>query len=176
MNIGLSKKLNQLNHHIEQVNGFVIITLTSLMVVCVVWQVISRYIFGSPSTITDEMARFLFMWVGLLGAVQAAFCKEHLAIDLLILKVSGWQKVVLNLFVESCILLFAILVMIWGGGMLTEKTFVSHQITPSLQIPMGTIYMIIPIGGIIITYLSLTNIYNLVLHANQVKENDHGVV
>lgn len=68
------------------------VALSSVLVVCVVWQVISRYVLGSPSIVTDELARFLFMWVGLIGAAYATGLKRHLAIDLLVLKLTGKRK------------------------------------------------------------------------------------
>uniref|UniRef100_UPI003B5224BC TRAP transporter small permease subunit n=1 Tax=Vibrio cholerae TaxID=666 RepID=UPI003B5224BC len=39
------------------------ISLSSFLVFCVVWQVLSRYVLGKPSTVTDELARYLFMYV-----------------------------------------------------------------------------------------------------------------
>lgn len=47
------------------------VVLSSFLVCCVVWQVMSRYILNAPSTYTDEIARFLFIWVGLVGAAYA---------------------------------------------------------------------------------------------------------
>lgn len=62
---------------------YVLITLTALLTLDVLWQVFSRLVLPSPSSFTDELARFLFMWVGLLGAAYAAGKRLHLAIDLL---------------------------------------------------------------------------------------------
>lgn len=58
------------------------VSLSSFLVLCVVWQVLSRYIIGKPSTVTDELARYLFMWVALIGAAYTTGLKRHLAIDL----------------------------------------------------------------------------------------------
>ena len=46
----------------------ILIMLMVLMVFDVVWQVASRYLIGIPSTFTDELAGFLLIWLGLLGA------------------------------------------------------------------------------------------------------------
>ncbi|WP_316931840.1 TRAP transporter small permease [Parabacteroides distasonis] len=48
------------------------------------WQVLSRYILVSPSSVTDELAGYLLIWVGLLGAAYVSGKNEHLAIDLLL--------------------------------------------------------------------------------------------
>ena len=61
-----------------------LIFLMAFLVVDVLWQVLSRYILVSPSSVTDELAGYLLIWVGLLGAAYVSGKNEHLAIDLLL--------------------------------------------------------------------------------------------
>ena len=68
---------------VDAVLRVIISVIFAILVVCVVWQVVSRYVFGTPSTLTDELARFLFMWLALMGAAYSLGLKRHLAIDLL---------------------------------------------------------------------------------------------
>lgn len=140
---------------VRLVNGYVLTVLAFALVVCVVWQVVSRYISPRPSTVTDELARFMFMWIGLLGAAQASAYKQHLAIDLLAIKLKGGAKRALNLVIECCIMLFATLVMIYGGCLLTAKTFANAQVTPALQVPMGYVYLVVPLAGALLVFFSL---------------------
>ena len=140
---------------VRLVNGYVLTVLAFALVVCVVWQVLSRYISPRPSTVTDELARFMFMWIGLLGAAQASAYKQHLAIDLLAIKLKGGAKRALNLVIECCIMLFATLVMIYGGCLLTAKTFANAQVTPALQVPMGYVYLVVPLAGALLVFFSL---------------------
>ena len=57
--------------------------ILAIMVACVSWQVIARFIFNAPSSVLDEFTQILFMWLILLGGVYTAGLKKHLAIDLL---------------------------------------------------------------------------------------------
>ncbi|MCG7626751.1 TRAP transporter small permease [Epibacterium sp. MM17-32] len=123
-----------------------------VLVACVSWQVISRYILGVPSTVTDELARFLFMWLALIGGAYTMGLRRHLAIDLLTQKLSGRARSVAEGFSLCAIAGFAALVMIKGGGQLVLKTFASGQVTPALQIPMGYVYGAIPFAGAIIFF------------------------
>ena len=165
-------RLDALALWVQRVNGFVLTVLAFALVACVVWQVASRYthvwadwmplVFLAgllrlikPSTVTDELARFMFMWVGLLGAAQASALKQHLAIDLLAIKLKGGAKRALNLVIECCIMLFATLVMIYGGCLLTAKTFANAQVTPALQVPMGYVYLVVPLAGALLVFFSL---------------------
>lgn len=158
--------LIRVGNWIAKVNGVVLVLITIAMVVCVSWQVISRYFLETPSVITDELARFMFMWVGLLGAVQATAYKKHLAIDLMAMKLKGLHQTILTIFIEACILFFSASVMMYGGYKLTMKTFANNQITPSMQVPMGYIYMVVPIAGLLIAYFALANIITAVTHPN----------
>lgn len=162
---------------VRLVNGYVLTVLAFALVVCVVWQVLSRYtqvwankmplVFLAdllrlikPSTVTDELARFMFMWVGLLGAAQASAYKQHLAIDLLAMKLQGGAKRALNVVIECCIIAFAALVMIKGGWALAAKTFANDQVTPALQWPMGYVYLVVPVAGALMVFFAVVEIVN----------------
>ncbi|GAL20025.1 TRAP-type transport system small permease component [Vibrio maritimus] len=60
--------MNKLVTYINRGLAGFTVSLSTFLVFCVIWQVISRYVIGKPSTVTDELARYLFMWVALIGA------------------------------------------------------------------------------------------------------------
>lgn len=130
----------------------VIVVIFVVLVACVSWQVISRYILGTPSTVTDELARFLFMWLALIGGAYTLGLKRHLAIDLLTQRLRGRRRSLSEGFVLFAVAGFAALVMVKGGGQLVLKTIASGQVTPALQIPMGFVYGAIPFAGAIILF------------------------
>ena len=131
------------------------VSLSVLLVFCVIWQVISRYVIGIPSTFTDEMARFLFMWVGLIGAAYTTGQKKHLAIDLLTLKLQGTRKLISEITILILMLTFSMLIMIYGGGGLMLKTLSTGQVSPALGIEMGYVYLVLPLSGVIMTFYCL---------------------
>lgn len=127
-----------------------ILVVFVVLLVCVTWQVLSRYIFGTPSIVTDELARFMFMWLALIGGAYTYGQGQHLAIDLLPLSLKGRPRQIVEALITLLIAGFALLVMVKGGGQLMERTLASGQISPSLQLPMGWVYGAIPISGLII--------------------------
>jgi len=140
------------------VNGVlvtVIVAVFSVLVAGVVWQVFSRYILGTPSTVTDEMARFMFMWVGLLGAAYTLGQRRHLAIDFLSSSLSDRSKRAVDMLITACIGSFAALVMVYGGTQLVVRTLVSGQVSPALRLPMGYVYVAIPFSGLAILYFCI---------------------
>ncbi|NVK73319.1 TRAP transporter small permease [Marinomonas sp. CT5] len=141
-------------HVVDRILSRICVTLMVALVACVVWQVFSRYVLSSPSTSTDELARFLFIWVGLLGAAFTLGQKKHLAMDFLLLMLDGQKKASLQVLITLIGLFFASVIMVFGGGSLVLKTLSVGQVSPVLGLQMGWVYAAIPIsGGCMILYL-----------------------
>jgi len=138
-----------------------LVFLMSFLVIDVLWQVTSRYVMNSPSNFTDELAGFLLIWVGLLGAAYVAGKRQHLAIDLLVQKSSEKRKRQLEFIISIVIIVFAITVMIIGGSWLVYTRFYLSVKSAALGLPLGVVYLVLPLSGILITYFDIDNLFNL---------------
>jgi TRAP-type C4-dicarboxylate transport system permease small subunit len=147
-----------LRKYLDQIVSAFITILMGVLVLNVLWQVISRYIVGHPSPFTDELAGFLLIWVGLLGATYITGQKEHLAIDLLHHKLSPGRKIIVDRIINILIALFALAVLVVGGSNLVYITLHLKQSSSALQIPIGYVYMVLPISGLFIIYYSVYDI------------------
>lgn len=134
------------------------ISIMSILVVDVVWQVASRYLLSQPSSFTDELAGFLLIWVGLLGAAYVAGQNEHLAIDLLLQKSPPKRQHKIKLAISATVALFAISVLVIGGGWLMITRFQFDVKSAALSIPLGYVYSVLPISGILILYYALDDL------------------
>ncbi|MEM9361399.1 MAG: TRAP transporter small permease [Bacteroidota bacterium] len=132
-----------------------LLVIMSLMLISVIWQVASRYVLGSPSTLTDEIASFSLIWLGLYGAAYATGKELHLAIDLVPISTIRKAPILFSGLVAFAIIVFALCVMVIGGTNLCLLTFKLHQKSAALEIPLGWIYSAVPISGLFITYFSL---------------------
>lgn len=135
-----------------------LVVLMAIMVLNVLWQVASRYLVGSPSSFTDELARYLLIWVGLLGASYVTGKKMHLAIDILPSTLQGKKERNLNIFINTIVALFAFFVMVWGGIKLVYITLTLEQTSATLNLPLGYVYSVLPLSGLIIIYYSIVNL------------------
>jgi len=133
----------------------VLITLMVGLVAAVSWQVISRYVFSSPSSWTEEVARFLMIWIGLLGAAYAFRTRVHLGLDLIPKKLTGQSATALKLFTLAVIALFSITVLIIGGGKLVALTWELKQYSAVLGLPIAYVYSVIPAAGLLICIYAL---------------------
>ncbi|MFC5625145.1 TRAP transporter small permease [Algoriphagus winogradskyi] len=135
-----------------------LVVLMALMVLNVTWQVVSRYIFQNPSSFTDELSRYMLIWVGMLGAAYVAGKNEHLAIDILLTKLDEKAQDKLMILINACVFIFALVVMVIGGSNLVYLTFILEQKSAVLQIPLAYIYGIIPFSGLLVIYYQVVAI------------------
>lgn len=143
---------------VDTLLGTLVTVFMGILVLNVLWQVISRFIIGHPSSFTDELAGYLLIWVGLLGAAYATGQKQHLAIDLISKKLSEEKNKRLQTFINLLIVAFALVVLIIGGTNLVYITFHLNQISSALQIPIGYVYSVIPVSGLFIIYYAINDI------------------
>lgn len=145
---------------LDRILSTLCVIVCSALVVCVVWQVFSRYVLNDPSTITDELARFLFIWVGLIGAAYGLGQKKHLAIDLLLMKLEHQPKkqAFLQIIINLISLFFVVVIMCYGGLRLVVDTIKAGQISPVLGIEMGLVYLAIPLSGFFMLIFLLRDI------------------
>lgn len=143
---------------IDKILGSSLIVIMAMMVLNVLWQVFTRFVVGTPSSFTDELARYLMIWVGILGAAYAAGQDMHVAIDVLPQKLKKTTQMKLSIMVKLIIALFALVAMIVGGGRLVYITYVLDQLSPALQIPLAYVYLVIPISGLLIIYYKISDI------------------
>lgn len=160
--------MKSLKIKIDLVLKWILVIIMAAMTINVLWQVFTRFILQSPSSYTEELARYMLIWIGILGAAYVAGQKMHLAIDLLSTKLTGAKKNYLELFIQSAILLFSLFVMVIGGIRLVQITLSLNQISAALQIPLGYVYSVVPISGLIMTFYSIVFIKD---ELNKLKSN-----
>lgn len=153
--------MTTIRQKIDKVLGSILIVIMSVMVINVIWQVFTRFVVGTPSSFTDELARYLMIWLGILGAAYVSGKNMHVAIDVLTLKFSEKTQKKLKLLVYVLIVLFALFAMVVGGSRLVYITYVLDQQSPALQLPLAFVYLAIPVSGLLITYYKISDIKSI---------------
>ena len=132
------------------------IVIMTVLVIDVSWQVLSRYLLGSPSLFTDELARFLMVWLTFLGGAYMFGSDSHLSVNSLRDMMPAKMQNAIFVFTYLLIGGFAVLVMILGSQRLILRTL--SQPSPSLGIPMGYFYSILPLSAVFIIIYMLLNL------------------
>ena len=123
------------------------------MVLAVCWQVITRLILKNPSTLTEEILRYLLVWTTMVGGAYAYGRRKHLSINILTKKLPRNGQKILDIVIQAVIILFSVIVMIMGGMRLVSTT--SNQISAALRLPMPYVYASVVVGGVLIIFYSL---------------------
>ena len=137
---------------IDQLLNATLVFCMAALVINILWQVASRYLFNDPSSVTEEIARFLLIWIGLLGGCYAYRHNSHLGLDIVTGTMSPAAQRAAKKLVQLVVMLFAALVLVYGGGQLVWLTLELQQTSPSMGIPMGYVYSVLPISGCLIVF------------------------
>ena len=149
------KSLHKFRHGLDTVLSWVCALLFAAMVVVGTYQIVTRYFFGRPSTVSEE----LLTWMALLSSALVFGKRDHMRMSFLADKITGTPRKVLEIISECLVLLLAAVVMLYGGVSIMKLTMT--QVTASLGIPMGTVYTVLPLSGALIVVYSVLNIIDL---------------
>lgn len=138
------RSIKLLNRSTENITAVLFVA----MVLIVFLQIISRAVFSSSFPWTEEAARFLMIWITFLGASFAFQYGAHISIEAFVSKLSqSAGNVAQVLGALACIAFF--IVMIIKGIEIIDRAMI--QRSPALGIPMGYVYLVIPISAIFMT-------------------------
>ena len=125
--------------------SWLLVLAVGVLVFPVSLQIFSRYTDLIPSYIwTEEMARFLFVWMVMIGAMVGVRDSAHFEVDV-------WPKLgprgaALLKIVSSVFILGFALVFVWGGWQFTRFAF--HRISELAELPLWMIHVAWPLTGL----------------------------
>lgn len=138
------KKVNKI---VDAVMRFLMAVAMFLLVVFGFWQIFSRWILKNPSTFTDEALRYILIWASMIGSAYCFYTNQHLSLGLVKDRLKGVPKIIIDVFIEVCVLFFVLYVFVKGGWALSVY---STNASSVMHIPFKVLYAILPITGIMI--------------------------
>lgn len=124
----------------------VVVIVFATIVVVVFGQVVSRFVFNAPFSWSEELARYLQVWLIMLGSAACLRKGLHLTVDYAIHSLPQGAKRNLHLLSLAAILFFLGVVFVSGISLIAATL---NQRTPALQIPMWVVYLAIPAGSLL---------------------------
>lgn len=149
--------MKTLHSTLNRVIEFLLVLVFTLLVLDVLWQVFGRYVLGQSFSFTEEFARFALIWLTILGAAYLNGQRAHLAMDYWLNKLSPERKAQRLKLIELLMAVFALVVMVVGGGNLVYTTLSLGQVSAAMNVPLGFVYAIVPISGLLIIFFSFYN-------------------
>jgi TRAP-type C4-dicarboxylate transport system permease small subunit len=145
---------------IDKVLEHILVALMAINTLDVLWGVFTRYVMGAQASWSEELARFLLIWIGILGAAWASGKNMHLAIDLFPSSLDPVRRRKLYKYIDVLIIIFAFFVMVIGGARLVYVTFILGQVSAALQLPLAWVYIVLPISGLLVIYYKADDLLN----------------
>lgn len=138
--------------------NLMLIVAVGLLVVDVVWGVFTRYVLGEQAKWTEELARFILVWVALLGGAVAFGTKGHLGVDYFVGKLDPTARKLAAVIVHGIVLFFATSIFLYGGSRVVADALAMEQMTPALGWKMGHVYLALPIAGVFMVLFTVENL------------------
>lgn len=155
----IMKTLHKIRQVIDVTLSSLCVIIFALMVIIGTYQITTRYFFNKPSTVSEELLTYSFTWMALLASVLVFGKRDHMRMGFLADKLTGTPRKILEIVIELLVMLLSGSVLVYGGATIMQLTMT--QVTASLGIPMGIVYTVVPLSGIIIVFYSILNIIDL---------------
>ena len=140
--------LHKIRKGLNAVVSTICVFLFAVMVIVGTYQIITRFIFNSPSTVSEELLTYTFAWMAMFSSAYVFGKRDPKA-----------QRKILEIVIELLVIAFAVIVLIYGGFTIMGLTMT--QKTASLGVMMGVIYAVVPICGILIALYGVLNLADL---------------
>ncbi|AGT32403.1 hypothetical protein M493_10710 [Geobacillus genomosp. 3] len=138
----------------------------------IVFEVIMRYIFNSPTTWTTEVSTVMVTWGILLGLSVALRDKHHICVDLFYVIVPKSLRKVIDYFAGVIGILFCLFYTI-GGTMIVLQTWRTGQLSMETGVPMWIYYMVIPFSGLLLTVRFIGQLNEVRKERMSIHQGDH---
>lgn len=142
-------KLDRLIHHFLL---WAIAALMFAMMGVTFAQVVARYAFANSLSWSEELGRYIFVWITFLGMAAAFQSKAHIALDFLLTLLPARPSRALNVFNAFLVALVGVALVVGGASLIK---FGLNQRSAALGLPMYYIYAVIPFSGAALVYFAL---------------------
>ncbi|HCW54840.1 MAG TPA: TRAP transporter small permease [Clostridium sp.] len=152
---------NVLDKFMEVVCCFLLV----LMTLTATWQVVSRYIFNKPSTWSESVTLIAFVWMALFASAYVFGKKEHMQMTFVFDKFSDANKNRIRIITEVIVFIFAAFVLVVGGFKISMLEM--GQTEAALGIPVGCIYLALPLSGVFTCIYNILNLSDLIAESKE---------
>ena len=159
----MNKLVDKLFKGIDYFTGI----LTGLMVFFVFLNVVLRTFFNACLTWSEELARYLFVYVTYIGAISAMRANAHLGVDTLISRMKPQVQMVMYI-VSQTIIAILMIILVWGSEKMVAQNTASR--TAALGIPYSVLYFAGIITGVAIAIMAVINIVFALKNPSKISE------
>lgn len=151
---------------IEKFSLFILAFLFAVMVLALFYQIVARFVFQSANAWSEELTRYSFIWMSMLGSAIATRRSRNMDVDFIVKRMPKTLQNINNIVTKALIIAFILVLIVYGSALvgMTHK-----QLSAGLQIPMSYVYASVPVGGLLILIYTIEIIIED-LKSNKIKE------
>jgi C4-dicarboxylate transporter DctM subunit len=147
---------------LEKVVGILLILGLTAIVVLMTMQIINRYFVRNPFVWTEELCRYIFVWITIMGAGLALRRFELVGVHFVLDKLPRTVQILIRVVGLLGITLFIFILTRFGVKLLMTAVK-GKTLSPALQLPMHIVYLIFPIGGTIMFVFAIACIVEVLM-------------
>ena len=133
--------------------------LLAFMSLLTCYQVFMRYVMRSPSTMSEDILSYSFVWVSLMATSLVFGERDHMNLTFFLEKGSAGVQFLLKVFSELLVLVISVVIFLFGGVQFMKVG--ALQVSPTLGITMNLVYVILPVCGILTGLYCIINLAEL---------------
>ncbi|MGJ8643189.1 MAG: TRAP transporter small permease [Luteolibacter sp.] len=137
------------------------VVVFAVLVLVVLWGVFTRQVLEDQPAWTEELARLLLVWLAILGGVLAYSGDRHLGVDLLVARFDSGSRRIALAVGHALVFGFSTFVLLIGGIELFTERLDSGQMMATLGIRKAWFYLVLPVGGGLISLLAIEKILEI---------------
>lgn len=164
--------MEQYRHVVDGLNvviRWVLAALMLTMTVLIGWQVIARFIIGDSLTFSEEVSRFVMVWLVIVGAAYAAKNGRLMKVDIVEHVLSGKAKQTVVMIAGLLSIVFYLVLVVFGFFIVNA---VSYQLTPATEVSMSIPMAALPVGGILLIINTVHQMFGVALGLEEESEVD----
>lgn len=148
-------KENKIIHFLDKTEEIILVGMFALMVFVIFIQVIMRYIFNNSLSWSEELGKFLFVWISWIGISIGAKRKEHIKISMFADKFSSKVQTICEILSEIIVFGICAITAYYGIELVASQ---SHVNFAGIKISMSWGYLSVVFGCIIMMFRNIINI------------------
>lgn len=154
------QQIQQVSEFITKILKYILFILLMVMVITVFANVVGRYFFSTSLNWADEVSRAAFVWLVFTGIAVTMWDRGHIGLGNVVAKISQRAGRIADIITHLLVLIFSLYILV-GGFKLVALTIV--QMTEYLSISTGYIYSIVPFGAMLMSLISLRDLFRALL-------------
>lgn len=163
--------MKKMFYFLDRIEEYFLVSCVAFMTILVFIQVVMRYVFQNSLTWSEELARYLFLWLSWVGASFAVRERTHFRVQMFIDKLPAGARKSMEVFILMIWFSFSVF-LAYQGMKLASILLVRNQLSPAMQVPIGYAYASVPVGALLMAVRVLIEMIKINDHTYFKKEKD----